>query len=292
MEDPKAAAERLHTALFGKNRDETCLDIVINNDLEHRLLIAKKYGELFGNPLYEDMKSKLSGNFKELCGYCFLTPMEFNAKMLKRGFKGLSIDDQAIFEILACHTLEEYKQIQDAYKVETGKELTKDLEKNFSGALRKNVLNLISTERRTNPLLVNNPEKAWIEDENIFRDVFLLCSPEELVLVGRFYFQKTGNNLIDVVEKKFSGKNKNLLREVLFGAIIPHELYAEKLRNSIKGLGTNNSLLDRVLAARRGVDMPQIKEIYEWKYKVTLKDDIIGDTSGMYQKLCLYVAEY
>ena len=304
MEDPKAAAERLHTALFGKNRDETCLDIVINNDLEHRLLIAKKYGELFGNPLYEDMKSKLSGNFKELCGYCFLTPMEFNAKMLKRGFKGLSIDDQAIFEILACHTLEEYQQIQDAYKVETGKELTKDLEKNFSGALRKDVLNLISTERRTNPdpdkaqcekladLLVNNPEKAWIEDENIFRDVFLLCSPEELVLVGRFYFQKTGNNLIDVVEKKFSGKNKNLLREVLFGAIIPHELYAEKLRNSIKGLGTNNSLLDRVLAARRGVDMPQIKEIYEWKYKVTLKDDIIGDTSGMYRKLCLYVAEY
>ena len=304
MEDPKAAAERLHTALFGKNRDETCLDIVINNDLEHRLLIAKKYGELFGNPLYEDMKSKLSGNFKELCGYCFLTPMEFNAKMLKRGFKGLSIDDQAIFEILACHTLEEYQQIQDAYKVETGKELTKDLEKNFSGALRKDVLNLISTERRTNPdpdkaqcekladLLVNNPEKAWIEDENIFRDVFLLCSPEELVLVGRFYFQKTGSNLIDVVEKKFSGKNKNLLREVLFGAIIPHELYAEKLRNSIKGLGTNNSLLDRVLAARRGVDMPQIKEIYEWKYKVTLKDDIIGDTSGMYRKLCLYVAEY
>ena len=303
MEDPKAAAERLHTALFGKNRDETCLDIVINNDLEHRLLIAKKYGELFGNPLYEDMKSKLSGNFKELCGYCFLTPMEFNAKMLKRGFKGLSIDDQAIFEILACHTLEEYKQIQDAYKVETGKELTKDLEKNFSGALRKNVLNLISTERRTNPdpdkaqcekladLLVNNPEKAWIEDENIFRDVFLLCSPEELVLVGRFYFQKTGNNLIDVVEKKFSGKNKNLLREVLFGAIIPHELYAEKLRNSIKGLGTNNSLLDRVLAARRGVDMPQIKEIYEWKYKVTLKDDIIGDTSGSYQKLCVYLGE-
>ncbi len=304
MEDPKAAAERLHTALFGKNRDETCLDIVINNDLEHRLLIAKKYGELFKNPLYEDMKSKLSGNFKELCGYCFLTPMEFNAKMLKRGFKGLSIDDQAIFEILACHTLEEYKQIQDAYKVETNKELTKDIEKNFSGALRKDLLNLISTERRTNPepdkaqcekladLLVNNPEKAWIEDENIFRDVFILCSPEELVLVGRFYFQKTNNSLIDVVEKKLSGKNKNLLREVLFGTIIPHELYAEKLRNSIKGLGTNNSLLDRVLAARRGVDMPQIKEIYEWKYKVTLKEDIIGDTSGMYQKLCLYVAEY
>ena len=304
MEDPKAAAERLHTALFGKNREETCLDIVINKDLEHRLLIAKKYGELFGNPLYEDMKSKLSGHFKELCGYCFLTPMEFNAKMLKRGFKGLSVDEQLIFEILADHTLEEYKQIQDAYRVETKKELTKDLEKNFSGAIRKNLLNMISTERRTNEnpdkaqcekladLLINSGEKNWIEDEGIFRDVFLLTSPEEMVLVGRYYFQKTGSNLIDVIEKKFSGKYKTLLREVLFAIVIPHELFAEKIYNSIKGLGTNTALLNRVLASRRGVDMPQIKEIYQWKYNVTLKEDIIGDTSGMYQKLCLYVAEY
>ena len=304
MEDPKAAAERLHTALFGKNREETCLDIVINNDLEHRLLIAKKYGEVFGHPLYEDMKSKLSGHFKELCGYCFLTPMEFNAKMLKRGFKGLSVDDQLIFEILADHTLEEYKQIQDAYRVETKKELTKDLEKNFSGAIRKNLLNMIKTERRTNEnpdkaqcekladLLINSGEKNWIEDENIFRDVFLLTSPEEMVLVGRYYHQKTGNILIDVIEKKFSGKNKNLLRELLFAIVIPHELFAEKIYNSIKGLGTNTALLNRVLASRRGVDMPQIKEIYQWKYNVTLKEDIMGDTSGMYHKLCLYVAEY
>ena len=304
MEDPKAAAERLHTALFGKNREETCLDIVINNDLEHRLLIAKKYGEVFGHPLYEDMKSKLSGHFKELCGYCFLTPMEFNAKMLKRGFKGLSVDDQLIFEILADHTLEEYKQIQDAYRVETKKELTKDLEKNFSGAIRKNLLNMIKTERRTNEnpdkaqcekladLLINSGEKNWIEDEGIFRDVFLLTSPEEMVLVGRYYHQKTGNILIDVIEKKFSGKNKNLLRELLFAIVIPHELFAEKIYNSIKGLGTNTALLNRVLASRRGVDMPQIKEIYQWKYNVTLKEDIMGDTSGIYQKLCLYVAEY
>jgi len=250
------------------------------------------------------MKSKLSGHFKELCGYCFLTPMEFNAKMLKRGFKGLSVDEQVIFETLANHTLEEYKQIEEAYKTETNKELTKDLEKSFSGALRKDILNLISTERRTNEnpdkdlceklaeRLINEGEKNWIEDENLFKDVFILCSPEEMVLVGRFYFQKTGNNLIDVIEKKFSGKNKTLLREVVFANIIPHELYAEKIYNSIKGLGTNTALLNRVLAARRGVDMPQIKEIYEWKYKVTLKDDIVGDTSGNYQKLCLYVAEY
>jgi len=294
MEDPKKAAERLHQALFDKKaKEETCTDIIINNDLEHRLLIAKKYGELYKNPLYEDMKSKLNGHFKELCGYCFLTPMEFNAKMLKRGFKGLSIDEQIIFEILANHTLDEYKQIEKAYKTETGRELRKDIEKNFSGNLKKDILNLISLERRTNSepdhkecerladLLIKAGEKKWIEDENVFRDVFALTSPEEMVLVGRYYFQKTGVLLIDAIEKKVGGKGKTLLREVVYGNIIPHELFAEKIYNSIKGLGTNTAMLNRVLAARRGVDMPQIKEIYQWKYKVTLKEDIIGDTSGL-----------
>ena len=230
--------------------------------------------------------------------------MEFNAKMLKRGFKGLSIDDQLIFEILADHTLEEYKQIEEAYKTETGRELRKDIEKNFNGNLRKDILNLMSTERRVNSepdhkecerladLLISAGEKKWIEDENIFRDVFILTSPEEMVLVGRYYLKKTGVLLIDAIEKKVGGKGKNLLREVVYANIIPHELFAEKIYNSIKGLGTNTAVLNRVLAARHGVDMPQIKEIYQWKYKVTLKEDIIGDTSGQYQKLCLFVAEY
>ncbi len=305
MEDPQAGAEKLHNAFSDKkNREDIFVNTIINNDLEHRLLIAKKYGELFKTPLYEDIKKNLSGHFKELCGYCFLTPMEFNAKMIKRAFKGLSVDEGLIYEILANHTLEEYKQIQEAYKTETGKELTKDIEKHFKGGLRKALLNLMTIERRTNEepdkgecekladLLIKTGEKNWVEDENVFRDVFILCSPEEMVLVGRFYLQKTGSILIDVIEKKAPKNHKTLLREVVFANIIPHELYAEKIRNSIKGLGTNTATLNRVLAARKGVDMPQIKEIYQWKYKVTLDEDIKGDTSGSYQKLCLYVAEY
>ena len=128
--------------------------------------------------------------------------MEFNAKMLKRGFKGLTIDEQLIFEILANHTLDEYKQIEEAFKTETGRDLKNDIKKHFSGKLQTDVLNLISTERSVNSepdhkecerladLLVNSKEKQWVEDENIFKDVFVKTSPEEMVLVGRYYFKK------------------------------------------------------------------------------------------------------
>ena len=69
MSSIKTSAERLHEALYGKNKDETCLEIVITNNLQQRLEISNMYQELYKKSLYEEIKSKLSGNFKELVGY-------------------------------------------------------------------------------------------------------------------------------------------------------------------------------------------------------------------------------
>jgi len=303
MSTIKISAERLHEALNRKNKDETCLEIVVTNNLQQRLEISLLYEELYKKSLYEEIKSKLNGNFRELIGYLFLSPQEFSAKMLKRGFKGFTIDEEIIFEILSAHTLEEYKLIEEAYKIETKRELKKDIEKYFSGNLRKNILNLISTQRRINQNpnmelcenladeLIKEDIKKWIDNINLIKKIFIECSPEEIVLISRFYYQKKGNSLIEDIEKKIGGKNKTFLREILYNNIVPHELYAEKIHKAIKGIGTNNALLNRCLASRCGLDMSQIKEIYAWKYKNSLKQDIEGDCSGIYKKLCLYVVE-
>ena len=303
MSTLKTSADLLHKALQGNNRDQTFLDIVITHDLIQRIEIAKLYQELYKKSLYEEIQSKLGGDFKELVGFLFLSPQEFSAKMLKKGFKGFSIDDELIFEILSAHTLEEYNLIEEAYKSETKKDLKKDLEKYFSGSLKKAILNLISTQRRLNPdpdmklceqlcdELIKVEIKKWIDNEDLFKRIFIECSPEEMVLIGRFYYSKTGKSLIEDIEKNLTGRNKNFLREILYNNIVPHELYAEKMYKSIKGLGTNTFLLNRCLASRCRLDMPQIKEIYKWKYNTTLRKDIIGDCSGIYQKLCLYIAE-
>jgi hypothetical protein len=134
-------------------------------------------------------------------------------------------------------------------------------------------------------------EGNWAGNDDIFKEVFIKSSGEELILIGRFYYKKTGKNMLDIIEKKITGKNKILLKEVLYNNIIPQELYAEKIYNSIKGLGTNNSLLARVLILRHEIDMDEINEFYKDKYKKEMKDDIIGDTSGNFQKLCLLLAK-
>ena len=55
-----------------------------------------------------------------------------------------------------------------------------------------------------------------------------------MVLLGRYYYKKTGVLLIDTIEKKLSGKAKTLLREIVYGNIIPHELFAENFINLLK----------------------------------------------------------
>ena len=293
------AGDLLYSALDAKNRDEAVLNVVENTNLDQRLQICNYFAEKYGKSLYSELKSKLSGYFKSIAIHLFLHPITFVAKNLKKGLKGFSADETVVLEALTSHTQEELRQIEEAFKAETGKDLSKEIEKNFSGSLKKNLLNLLNVPRGENhnpdkakceklaQLLIDVGEPNWSGDENVFKEVFIQSSPEELVLIGRFYLKKSGNNMLDVIDQKVSGKNKTLLREVLFNNIIPQELYAEKVYLAIKGLGTNNTLLNRVLVARNEIDMDDIKQFYQSKYNVSMREDIMGDTSGIYQTLCL-----
>jgi hypothetical protein len=293
------AGDILYSALDGKNKEEAVLNVVQNTSLDQRLQVCNYFAEKYGKSLYSELKSKLNGYFKSIAIHLFLHPITFVAKNLKKGLKGFSADETVVLEALTSHTQEELRQIEDAFKAETGKDLSKEIEKNFSGPLKKNLLNLLNVPRGENhnpdkakceklaQLLIDVGEPNWAGDENVFKEVFIQSSPEELVLIGRFYLKKSGNNMLDVIDQKVSGKNKTLLREVLFNNIIPQELYAEKVYLAIKGLGTNNTLLNRVLVARNEIDMDDIRDFYQAKYNVSMREDIMGDTSGIYQTLCL-----
>ena len=302
MTSVKELGDLLYKSLDTKNKEEAIIKVVENTNLEKRLQICLYYSETYGKSLYSELKAKLSGHFKALAIHLFLHPITYYAKLLKKGLKSFGGDEDIILETLSCQNKEEMSQIESSFKKETGKDLIKEIEKNFSGVLKKNLINLINTPRGEDPpnskkcekladLLINVGEGNWAGNDNIFKEVFIKSSGEELILIGRFYYKKTGKNMLDIIEKKITGKNKILLKEVLYNNIIPQELYAEKIYSSIKGLGTNNSLLARILILRHEIDMNEIADFYKDKYKKDMKDDIVGDTSGNFQKLCLILTK-
>ena len=82
-----------------------------------------------------------------------------------------------------------------------------------------------------------------------------------------------------------------ILKEILYNNIMPHEIFADKIKKAVKGLGTDEEMLSRALVSRCELDMGAIRDMYMTKYKVTLKEDIVDDTSGSYQKICVYLCE-
>ena len=293
-------AEIIHTNLSGKKKNEAILDVFMSNNLQNRVAIAQYYRATYETSLFDDIKSKIGGDYGYCAAQMFLSPLEFCIHHLKIGLKK---SNECAMEQLTSKTPEELKIIEDAYKRDTGKDLKTDISKAFSGAVGKNLLNLFNTPRISNPkpnkkecekyamTLSQADTKNWTEDENLFKEIFIQRSPEELILIARYYLKITGSNLMDVIEKKAKGKNQTLLKEILYNNIMPHELFADKIYAAIKGLGTDEEMLSRALVSRCELDMGAIRDMYLTKYKVSMKDDISGDTSGFYKQLCVFLGE-
>ena len=293
-------ADLLHSSLFNKKDEEAIYDLITKTSLSDRISISRYYRGAYNSSLFSDIQSKIGGDYGYLAAQMFLSPIEFCLHHLKLGLKK---DFETVLEILTSKTNEELKVIEKVYKLDTGNDLRSDILKEYKGVIGKNLVLMFDTPRSNNSrlrknecerlakLLVEKDPKLWVEDEKIFKDIFLMKSPEELVLIARYYFNITGNNLAEVADKKLKDKNQLLIKEILFNNIMPHELFAEKIYSSMKGIGTNEEKLSRALVSRCEIDMPLIREMYEYKYKTPMKEDIIGDNSGMYQKLCVYLSE-
>ena len=153
MENPQQAGDRIYNALLhGKKKEEVVFDVILNNNYEKRMLISQYYKSAYTNTLFDDIKS-IGGDFSYAASLMFLNPLEFCIKLL-----GKAVDKKdkiCIFELLSSKSLDEIKLIEDVYQKEYDKSLRDGLDKIFSGVMKKNVLNFLTTKRNQD----HNPKK-------------------------------------------------------------------------------------------------------------------------------------
>ena len=88
-----------------------------------------------------------------------------------------------------------------------------------------------------------------------------------------------------VIDSEFSGDIKKLIKTVLYANISPSEYFATRINNAVKGLGTNEKILNRVIVTRNEIDIPIIKQYYKLLYGKDMVEDIKDDVSGDYRNL-------
>ena len=82
------------------------------------------------------------------------------------------------------------------------------------------------------------------------------------------------------------------MRSIVYATISPSEYFATRVKDAIKGFGTDDSLLIRILITRDEIDMPQIKQYYKQLYGKDMVEDIKNDIGGDYRKLMIELCSH
>ena len=301
--DEDAAA--LRKAMKGIGTDEKAIiKIIANRTNRERLAMIESFKRQFNRDLIKDLKSELSGKFEDATLALFKDPIEYDCYSLNKAMKGAGTNEDTLIEILASRPNYYINQIKERYKILFGKTLEEHLSSELSGDLKKVMLTLTSAQRSTNvnpdrndctnkvEQLYKAGEKRLGTDEKVFYDILTRASPEEIKLMNEIYTQKYKHGLLKAIEEEFSGDLKKLLKTMIYVSLDPSEYFATRINYAIKGAGTKDALLIRILVTRDELDMPQIKAAYKRLYNKDMVQAIEKDTSGDYKKLLVELSSH
>lgn len=99
------------------------------------------------------------------------------------------------------------------------------------------------------------------------------------MVTKHFFFQKS-HELFNV---KFLNFQVDIVKN-------PAAYFAQRLYESMKGIGTKDKLLIKLMVLRSEIDMMDIKNEFQLKYKKTLESFIKSDCSGDYKRALLCLA--
>lgn len=293
-------AQKLRKAMKGLGTDEDAIiDVVTKRNLQQRQQIAIAYKSTIGRDLIADLKSELSGNFERtIVG--LMTPITlYDVQELKNAMKGAGTDEGCLIEILASRTNEEIRRINETYKHQYGTYLEEDIVSDTTSMFRR-VLVSLSTGNRDDSHYVDEGlakqdaqclyeagENRWGTDEAQF--ITILCSRNKKHLLKVFdcYKQISGKDITESIKSEMSGDLEDALLAIVKCIRNKTAYFAERLYKSMKGLGTDDNTLIRIMVSRCEIDMIDIKAEFKRMYGKSLYSFIKGDTSGDYRKVLL-----
>ena len=298
MGDIDKDVDALRNALKGAGTDEnTIIKIVANRNNTQRQQLKAYYNQKYNRDLVFDLKSDLSGKFEDAIVALFDDPYVYDAKSLQKAMKGAGTDEDTCIEILCTRPNWYIKNIIVAYSNLFGKDLIKDVKSDFTGNLEKLLVAILSCSRSENTKpnqqtieqyadkLIKGGIKRLGTDEKLFIEILTKCSTQELQLLSQVYEKKAGESLLKSIDKEFSGNLKKTLKTIIYANTIPSEYFATRVHDALKGAGTKDKLLMRILITRDEVDMPQIKQCYKRLYGKDMVEAVKSDTTGDYKKL-------
>ncbi|XP_033822250.1 annexin A6 isoform X1 [Periophthalmus magnuspinnatus] len=302
--DPAADAQALRKAMKGFGTDEDAIiDIVANRSNAQRQEIRQAFKSLLGRDLMKDLKSELSKNLERLIISLMLTPAEFDAKMMRKAMEGAGTDEHALIEILVTRTNEQILAMNEAYLHGYKKSLEDAIQSDTSGHFCRILTSLVQGAREEGPADFDRADSDAQElaeacnaesDDMEMKFMSILCTRSfpHLRRVFQEFVRYTNKDIEQIIKKEMSGDVKNAFYAIVCSVKNQPLYFADRLYKAMKGLGTDDRALIRIMVSRSEVDLFNIRKEFKETHDTSLHDFIqvetsIGDTSGDYRKTLL-----
>jgi hypothetical protein len=298
----EAAAKELRAAMKGLGTDEDkIIKVLVSHDSRQRQEIIGQYKTLFGKDLIADLKSELGGRFEDAVLALMMPTIKYLAKELRTAMKGAGTDETVLIEILCTRSNSDINAIKAAYKTDFKRDLEKDLVSETSGFFKRLLVSLCNAGRDESPNvdmakvekdaqeLYAAGEKVLGTDEAAFNAVLCARSAAHLRAVFDKYKALTKKDIEESIKSETSGNLQEGYLSIVRYIKDSNAYYAERLYRSMKGLGTDDSSLIRLVVTRSEIDLKTIAHSFHRVYSKQLRDFIWGDCSGDYRKLLLSI---
>ncbi|KAL5960689.1 Annexin A13 [Taenia solium] len=295
-------AQELEKAMKGIGTDEaTIIDVLANRTSSQRREIVKAYKAQYGKDLKERLHKELSGNFRQAVEWSLYDRAHVNAAALQKAMKGAGTNEGMLIDVLCTATNNEVKKIKEAYEDLTQKSLEDDVESETSGNFKRVLVALLQARRETacdksqareDALeIFKAGEDKLGTDESTFTRILCTRSHDQIRVINEVYEDEAGHDLIKAIKKETSGDYEKVLSRIVLMSKDPIGTVADMLYRSMKGAGTKDDSLIRIILAHSEDNLRKIQNKFDDTYEKSLVEMISGDTSGDYKKFLLAILE-
>ena len=172
--------EELYKSIKKREVDKDALiKVTAENPLKERLKIKEKYKVTYGQDLFDDFKSNLSGDFLDLMLALYTDIYEYDSEQCHKAIEGLGTNEDTLIEIIGTRPSWMLKIIKEEYKKNYKIDLENDVINDTSGFFKNLLVCLLKCNRSENKNpdiekckkiveeLYNSEKKKIVTDEKI-----------------------------------------------------------------------------------------------------------------------------